>query len=348
MNEPVNVHHKSVDDLSEPLVEVLRGDILESVHKGHFVVATPSGEIVDAAGDPEFMTYPRSSLKLIQAIGLVESGAADHFKLEHRHIAMACASHKGEPFHISTVDEWLGRIGCTPEDLACGPDLPRDTESMMNILAAGNGKCSTYHNCSGKHTGFLTLCRHLDLDPRGYDALDHPSQSLYLDDLSLLSGRDARTFSWGLDACTLPAPAIALNTMATAMAKLAVPKILGGTKQIAVERIFAAITHEPEFVSGTNQVATMISRVTKGRIIAKPGAEGYFVAAVRDRGLGVALKVSDGAGRASAVAILAILTKIGALSSEEAGKLKQLAEPKINDSRGRLAGGMFPSKTLLG
>jgi L-asparaginase II len=342
INEPL-----SVNDLSESLVEVRRGDVLESVHKGHFVVVTPSGEIVDGAGDPEFMTYPRSSLKLIQAIGLIESGAADHYKLGHQHISIACASHKGEPFHINTVDEWLRRIGCAPEDLACGPDLPRNPEAMVNILAAGNGKRSVYHNCSGKHTSFLTVCRHLDIDPIGYDAIDHPSQSRYLDDLSLLCGCDARTFSWGVDACTLPAPAMALNTMATAIAKLAVPKVLGAAKKIAVERIFEAITHEPEYFSGTNQVATVLSRVTNGRIIAKPGAEGYFVAAVRDRGLGVALKITDGAGRASAVAIIAILAKIGALSSAEVDKLKELAAPAINDSRGRLVGGLFPSKALI-
>lgn len=346
LNEPGIVNKNSVNDLSEPLVEVWRGNVLESVHKGHFVVSTPSGKIVDGAGDTRFMTYPRSSLKLIQAMGLIESGAADQYHLENRHIAIACASHKGEAFHINTVDEWLRRIGCTHEQLACGPDLPRNPEAMIKVLSAGHGKKSIYHNCSGKHTGFLTLCSHLGVDPMGYDALDHPSQSRYLDDLSLLCECDARKLSWGVDACTLPAPAIALNAMATAVAKLAVPTGLAEPKRMAVERIFEAITREPKYFSGTNQVASMLSRVTKGRIIAKPGAEGYFVAAVRDLGLGVALKITDGAGRASAVAILAILTKIGALSPAEFAQLKPLAAPEILDSRGGLVGSLVASERL--
>ena len=329
--------------LAVPLVEVLRGGVVESVHEGHFVVTNAAGEIVDGAGDPEFETFPRSSLKLIQAIGLLESGAADRFKLDNRHIAMACASHRGEPFHIELIGEWLQRIECRMDDLACGPDYPLNGAAAERAMASGSGRQRIYHNCSGKHTGFLTLCRHLAVDPSGYDTLAHPSQQRYLDDLSLFARLDARDLVWGIDGCTLPAPVMPLVAMARAMARFSVALGVGTAKREAVMRIQEAIAEAPEYLSGTGHVAAVLARMTDGQVICKSGAEGYFIAVVRHRGLGVALKIADGASRASMVAICAVLQRIGALSECDCEQLQSLLSPLVLDSRGRAAGALRPS-----
>ena len=326
-----------------PLVEVLRGGELESVHCGHFVVANAAGEIVDGAGDPQLVTFPRSSLKLIQSIGLLESGAADRFRLDNTHIAMACASHRGEPFHIELISEWLQRIDCNMDDLACGPDYPLNPEAAERAIAAGGGRRRIYHNCSGKHTGFLTLCRHLNVDPAGYDTLAHPSQQRYLDDLSLFARLDARELAWGIDGCTLPAPAMALDAMARAMARFSVALGVGTAKREAITRIQEAIAAAPEYLSGTGHVAAVLARMTDGQVICKSGAEGYFIAVVRDRGLGVALKIADGASRASMVAICAVLQRIGVLGAGHADQIQALLSPPVLDSRGRSAGVLRPS-----
>lgn len=325
-----------------PLVEVRRGSTVESVHYGHFAVVSPSGELLDGAGNPDLVTFPRSSLKLIQAIQLVESGAADHFKLGAEHISLSCASHKGESFHINTVSEWLGRIQCTSADLKCGPDLPRNTDAMESVLSSGGKRETIYHNCSGKHTGFLSVCKHCGHDPNGYHNMDHPVQQRFIDDLSLLTAEDARGYSWGIDGCTLAAPAMPIVAMAGAMARMASTESLAQSKRDAIDRVLNAVADAPAYISGTNQLATDLCVATKGRIILKPGADGYYVAIVRDQGIGVALKIADGASRASSVAITAVLRRIGALDAREEQEVAALAYPDVTNSRAQVVGSIRP------
>jgi len=331
-----------------PLVDVTRGGEIESLHFGHFTVATPDGSIVDGAGDERFVTFPRSALKPIQALHLVESGAADAYRLEDKHLCLACSSHWAEPFHVDTVSAWLEDLSCSETDLICGEDYPLDEGAKEALLRQNVERSRIYHNCSGKHAGFLTTCRHLSYDIEGYDAFDHPNQIQYRENLSSLTGKDADTYAWGIDGCALPAPALPMNDVARAMAKLADPSSLAGNRGEAITRLCDAIAATPEYFWGTGASCTELARVTKGRIIAKIGAEGYMVVIVRDKKLGISIKATDGTRRAVVVALFGVLQKLDLLTQEEKAALQHHITAPIKNSVGDVVGNVRPSSETFG
>lgn len=331
-----------------PLVDVTRGAATESIHYGHFVVAIPDGTITDGAGDPNFVTYPRSALKPIQALHLVESGAADAFRLEDKHLCLACSSHWAEPFHVDTVSAWLEDLSCEENDLVCGKDYPYDEDAKEALLRQNVDRSRIFHNCSGKHAGFLTTCRHLSYDIEGYDAFDHPSQKQYRENLCSLTGMDANGYNWGIDGCALPAPALPMNDVAHAMAKLSDPQGLPGDKGAAITRLCDAIAAAPEYFWGTGASCTELARVTEGRIIAKIGAEGYMAVIVRDKKLGISIKAVDGTRRAVIVALFGVLRKLQLLSREEQAALQRHITPPVLNSRGDAVGELRPSHETFG
>jgi len=207
------------------LAEVWRGPVVESVHFGAAAVANAAGEVLHGWGDPSVVTFPRSSLKPIQTIALVETGAAEKFGLTQRQIALASASHRAEDIHVDLVMEWLAQLDLTEAALACGPDLPRDSERAHAIIRSGGDKSRRYHNCSGKHCGFLTVARHMGWPVEGYNEPSHPTQTLYLEVLSEFLGRDAASLPMGVDGCTLPAPAMSIADMAAVMARYAAASV---------------------------------------------------------------------------------------------------------------------------
>ncbi|MBV8975899.1 MAG: asparaginase [Alphaproteobacteria bacterium] len=289
------------------LVEVTRGSLVESVHRGSVAVADAGGKIVFALGDLETPVYPRSSLKPIQALPLIESGAADAFGLGPEEIALACASHSGEPMHTSRVAAWLARIGCGPSDLACGAHPSRYEPVAEAMIRNGETPTRIFNNCSGKHTGFLSMARHWDIATAGYERHDHPVQKAVLRTLTDLAevGGD---IPWGIDGCAAPNFALPLAVQAHAFAKLAGPR---------GARIFAAMVAHPELVSGTGRTCAILMRSTQGRAAVKTGAEGFFAGFVPELRLGIALKIDDGAARAAETAMAAVLAKLGLLGDDE-------------------------------
>ncbi len=326
-----------------PLVDLTRGNEIESLHYGHYVVATPNGSIVEGTGNIHFVTYPRSALKPIQAIQLITSGAADAYRLENTQLSLACSSHWAEPFHVEAVSAWLTNISCTEDDLICGRDYPYDEAAREALLRQNVDRSRIFHNCSGKHAGFLTTCRHLSYDMRGYDAFDHPSQVRYRDDLSLVTGVDSGNYSWGIDGCALPAPALPMIDVARAMARLASPEKLPAPEASAINRLSNAITAAPAYFWGTASPCTDLIKITQGRIIAKIGAEGYMAAMVRDAGLGISIKITDGTRRAVTVALFGVLKKMDLLTSAEQAALKHHMIPPVFNSRGTIVGELRPS-----
>jgi len=289
------------------LVEVTRGPLVESIHRGSIAVADGSGKIVFALGDLETPVYPRSSLKPIQALPLVESGAADAFGLGPEEIALACASHSGEPMHTTRVAAWLARIGCTEKDLACGAHPSRYEPVAEDMVRRGEKPTRIFNNCSGKHTGFLSVARHWDIATKGYERHDHPVQQAVLHDLSELSGATG-DIPWGVDGCAAPNFALPLAAQARAFAQMAGPR---------GARIVAAMTAHPELVSGTGRACAILMRSAKGRAAVKTGAEGFFAGIVPELGYGIALKIDDGAGRAAETAMAAMLARLGLLGGDE-------------------------------
>jgi L-asparaginase II len=322
------------------MVEVWRGQLVESVHLGVAAVANAKGEIIAGWGDVSMPTYPRSALKPIQAIALVETGAYEAHRLTTQHLALACGSHRGEAFHSNLVASWLAALGLDENALACGPDYPADPATAADVLRDGQPKRRLYHNCSGKHCGFLTVSRHRGWPVEGYDHLDHPAQQLYLDALSEMTGRDAHALPFGIDGCNLPAAAMPIGEMAATMARFAARRTVSPQRKAAIVAIQAAMRKHPEYVSGSDQPGVQVDRATSGRIIVKTGAEGFIAALVPDQGVAVALKIADGEARARVPALIALLAATRLLSEAEQKELAALAGPPVTNSRGVTVGGL--------
>jgi L-asparaginase II len=292
------------------LVELTRGATVESVHRGSVAVADSTGKIVFALGDLETPVYPRSSLKPIQALPLIESGAADAFGLSDEEIALACASHSGEPMHTTRVAAWLARIGCGESDLACGAHASRYEPVAEDMIRRSQKPTRIFNNCSGKHTGFLTVARHWDIATRGYELHDHPVQRAIAKALAELTGIESE-FPWGVDGCAAPNFAVPLGAQARAFARMT------GARG---ERIVRAMMAHPELVSGTGRTCAILMHSANGRAAVKTGAEGFFAGMLPELGLGIAIKIDDGAGRAANAVMAAMLEKFGVLGSDEAAR----------------------------
>jgi L-asparaginase II len=319
-----------------PFACVERGGTPESYHFGVAVLADSTGRVRASWGDLDFVTFPRSALKPFQAVDLIESGAFDAFGLSGEQLALACASHTGEPFHADRVTAWLGQLGCDETCLACGPAWPGRIEALQAHLRAGLPPSPVLYNCSGKHCGFLTNARHLGFPLVGYEASDHPLQRRYRDVLSRFLGHPADDLPWSRDDCVLPAPAMATRDMAVALARFAEEAASG--PDAAASRILTAMGLHPLLVAGTGCLPQLLGEVLGSRIIVKTGAEGYLAVFLPAERLGLALKVSDGNPRARDVALVAILSQIGIINAaEEARLMDRLASPHL-DSRRRPVG----------
>jgi L-asparaginase II len=294
------------------LVEIWRGDLLECVHQGHVVVADAGG-VVAAWGDPEAVFYPRSSAKLVQALPLVESGAADRHGLTPAHLALACASHQGAAAHTDRVADWLAGIGLAEPDLRCGAHEPGDRAARDGLIAAGERPCQIHNNCSGKHTGFLTLGRHLGGGAEYLEG-DHPVQQAVRSAWDEVTDRTAD--AWGIDGCSAPTPATTLAAMARAMAAYAGAAGRPGLRAAAQLRLTAAMMSHPELVSGEREPCTDLMRAAPGQVAVKGGADGYYVGVLPGRGLGIALKITDGSDRAKSAAMAALLVRLGVLAPD--------------------------------
>lgn len=315
------------------LVEVTRGMQVESIHRGAIAIADASGALRFVMGDVGSPVYTRSSLKPIQALPLVESGAADAFGLSDEEVALACASHSGEPMHTSRVGAWLEKIDCQESDLACGVHAPRHEETLERMLKRDEKPSKLHNNCSGKHAGFLTVARHWKVATAGYQRLDHPVQQAVLKALKLLAGVDDA--SWGIDGCAAPNFAIPLTAFARALAKMA------GRQTAGASRILRSMMAYPELVSGTGRSCAALMRAAHGKAAVKIGAEGVYAAMLPDLGLGVALKIDDGASRASEIAVASILRKLGVLHTDEL-----ITMPVLN-TRDEIVGERRPAPDLL-
>ncbi len=331
----------------ELFVEVTRNGTVESRHFGAAVVCDFKGNVVESWGDIESLVFPRSALKPILAIHLVESGASDNYSLNDSELSLACSSHQGEKIHQDLVLSWLNRLGLTEDHLACGAVLPEHTESAHQVLASGEQGCRIHHNCSGKHTGFLTTALHLNLPLDSYHLLDHPLQQLSLDTLSDLADIDIRQYPMGVDGCGLPAPTMPLRQLGHATARFANPADLSENRAQAIYRLHEAIANEPLYIAGHGNVVSELNDVTKGSVLAKTGAEGVVTAALPERSLGIALKIADGSNRARSVALLSILDHLEALSDEEKHKLQAHFSPTRVNSRNLAVGKIRPTESWL-
>jgi L-asparaginase II len=322
-------------------VEVWRGQRIESRHRVSLCVSDAAGQVVLGTGDLEQRVYPRSAIKPFQALPLVESGAADAFRLSQEELALACASHGGEPMHVERVAALLGRLGLDQEALACGPHPPSFREAADDLVRAGRTPGRIHNNCSGKHTGMLATALHLGASTRGYEQPGHPVQERVAQALRDLTGI-ADLGAPGTDGCGVPTWAIPLRALALAFARLADPAGLPEVRIAATRRIGQAMRRHPELVAGTGRCCTAMMQALPQAVV-KTGAEGVYAAALPDRGLGVVLKVEDGAGRAAEVAIIAALGALGEVGKAAADALAPFARPTLRNYAGTVVGRIAPA-----
>ncbi|MCF4165393.1 asparaginase [Zavarzinia compransoris] len=319
------------------LVEVLRGGILESRHRGAYAVMDADGRLVAGAGDLERPRFPRSAMKILQALPLVESGAADAFACTPVELAMACASHNGEPFHVEAAAGLLARLGLGESDLACGPQKPSFGPAARALAAAGEAPCRLHNNCSGKHAGFLTLARHFGAPTRGYERREHPVQQAVFETVAAMAGTTP-DMPHGIDGCAAPNPVMPLSALALAMARLAAPDGLSPVRARAAARLRRAMADHPDHVAGTGRACTRLMRACRPGTVVKTGAEGVFTAIAPDLGLGFACKIDDGATRASTVLIAALLDHHGLIREEARRDVADLIETPLTNWNGTAIG----------
>ena len=281
------------------LVEVTRGMRVESWHMGAIAVVDAAGELVSSIGDIESPTYPRSAIKGLQALPLVESGAVDAFNLPDRAVSIACASHNGEAVHVETVTSMLAACGLDVDALECGAQSPRFEEDQAILHLAGAKPSAVHNNCSGKHAGFLCFSQKAGFDHHGYVAPNHPVQREVRAVLQQMTGSslegEAKRDLCGIDGCSIPTYAIPLKNLAHAFARFGTGTDLSPERSTAAERIRKAVAREPYMVAGKERFCTGIMEIFGERAFVKTGAEGVFCASLPEQGIGVALKCWDGA-----------------------------------------------------
>lgn len=333
--------------MSEILVQVTRGPIVESLHRGDAVVVHMNGQIIHAVGDPFKVTYIRSAGKPLQTLNVILSGAADAFGFSQAELAIMCASHYGEAFHRKTILEMLEKLKLPLQALKCGSTLSIKPEVAKELIAT-HFELGPYNNdCSGKHVGMLATCLKKGYDPEGYVEENHPLQQDILAVVADMCALPVEDVFIGIDGCTVPVHGMPLYNMALGFAKFANPENLSIDMKSACERVFDAMNAAPEMVAGTDGFCTELIRHTNGKLVGKLGAEGVYCIGIKGTGLGLAIKIEDGNySRAISPAVMRCLEDLDVLTQEELEALKSFAESENLNNMGQVVGKVSPAFRL--
>jgi L-asparaginase II len=325
------------------LVDVMRGDAIESRHCGAVVVIDADGAVLASLGDIQSPIFPRSAVKVLQALPLIASGAADRLGLTDEELALACASHNGEEIHAQTAARMLAKAGLETDALECGTHWPYLDTATRALAAEGREPTALNNNCSGKHAGFLCMAcalsdgRGVDLRQyvRGYVRAEHPVMREVTAALQATTGLDLSKAARGTDGCSIPTYAVPLRNLAHAFAKVGTGRGLSAGHADAAKRLRAAVARAPFMVAGTGRFDTRVMERLRERVFCKVGAEGVFCAAFPECGLGVAIKIDDGNNaRACEVAMAAVIESFVALDDEEAIFMRSLSDVTIKNWNG--------------
>jgi L-asparaginase II len=315
------------------LVEVLRGPLVESRHRGAVAVVDADGAAALMVGDVTTPIFPRSAVKALQALPLIESGAAERYGFGDEELALACASHSGEPEHVAGVARMLARAGLDAAELRCGVHWPM-AQAAVTALARSGEPSALHNNCSGKHAGFLCDACAMGIDHADYWRAEHPVQRqvrAVLEDMTGIAlGEDRRA----IDGCSVPTWAIPLQNLAHAFAKFATGQRLAPERARAAARLRTACAQKPWHVAGTGRFCTEIMQLFGPRVFVKTGAEGVYCGALPELGLGISLKCDDGAGRAAQAVTAAVIARFLPLSDAERAALTQFMRPALRNWNG--------------
>ena len=318
------------------IVEISRGLRVESSSLGHGIVMNADGDTLLSFGDLQRETFPRSAAKWIQALELVLSGAADAFDLSDKHLAIACASHNGEDEHVDLVSRWLDQLDLDVGDLECGVTLPFTEPVRLKLSHDHVTATQLHHCCSGKHTGMLSVCKHVGWKTNGYTAYDHPLQAKIREHISLIFGVDANSLDHASDGCSVPTYALPLDVMALGFAKLGAERF-SDEFNAAARRLRNAQASAPFMVAGSDRLDTQLLEAGQGRLQVKMGAEGVYLGAIADREIGFALKCEDGSLRGQEALVVELLRGIG--EKDIVDRLPDnVRKPVVTTARGEAVG----------
>ena len=302
------------------MVEVTRGDFIESVHHGTAVLIDSAGKILKEWGNSDILIYPRSALKPIQSLNLYKGGLAEALNLTDELIALTTASHHAETFHQEMISNWLKKINLNEKNLSCGPAWPWNIDDQFQAYSQYKSKRKIFHNCSGKHCGHLAVCVQKNLPIKNYQKKDHQIQKDLVQLIENLSKYKIKNI--GIDGCTLPNPLIPLKKFAFAMAQFADHKKLNEHSAIA-KRIFNSCIKFPEITGGNNSLNSILTKLSNGKIFFKNGAEGIFVAIIPEQKSALVVKIADGAARAAEIAIAGLISELKIINEDQIEKIKK-------------------------
>ena len=333
--------------MSNPvLVEVLRGGLVESRHRGAIAVIDADGAVALAVGDIAKPVFPRSAVKPLQALPLVESGAAERYAFGDEELALACASHSGEPAHVEVVARMLSRAGLDVSALACGTHWPSSQTAAFALARAGAAPSALHNNCSGKHAGFLCVACALGADHLGYWRPEHTVQRQVRAVLEDLTGVALPDDDRAVDGCSVPTWAIPVANLARAFARFGTGHGLTPIRAKAAARLRAACAQKPWYVAGTGRFCAEIMRLLGPRVLVKTGAEGVFCAALPDLRFGIAIKCDDGAGRAAEAIMAALIARFARLDAAEQATIASFARPTLRNWNGIEVGSLRVSEAI--
>ena len=327
------------------LVEAVRKGRVESLHRGSIAVRDADGAAVLALGDLAQPIYPRSAVKALQALPLVESGAAARYGFGDQELALACASHGGEPGHVAVAEAMLARAGLDAAALECGVHWPSHQASAQALARSGGQASALHNNCSGKHAGFLCVACATGVDHRHYVDPAHAVQRAVKAEIEGLAGVKVADEP-AVDGCSAPNWPVPLGALALAFARFGTGLKLGSERAKAAARLRAACAEQPWFVAGTGRFCTAVMEHFRARVFVKTGAEGVFCGALPELGLGIAIKCDDGAGRAAEVMMAAVIARLLPLSEADRTVLERFVRPKLRNWNGIEVGELRPTSEL--
>ena len=321
-------------DANPILAETIRGNWVENRHRGAFVVIDADGRIIASAGDIERPVFPRSAIKSMQALPIFARHAEGKFHHTEEELALACASHHGEDAHVATANGLLTRIGLSAADLECGAHAPTNPAAREALRAAGAEPSPLHHNCSGKHSGMLSVALAMGVPTSGYVTREHAVQQAVRAAVEAVIGESLTEDKCGTDGCSIPTFAAPLRAFAYGFARMSTGKGISDELATAAQRLFDAATSHPHLVAGTGHADTLLMAAFKGRLMQKVGAEGVQCGAIRDKGWGYALKCDDGNIAASQAMLAGMLLKLAEPDAEQKALLETLAHQPIRSVRG--------------
>lgn len=325
------------------LVDVFRGSVVESRHRGALAIYDSEGKKLFSAGDIERAIFPRSAIKSIQALPLVESGAADAFGFENADLAMACASHSGEPEHAARALSMLKRAGLDASALECGSHWSSQQNVLIEQARSGSVPTALHNNCSGKHAGFLATCAHCNMETKGYVALGSEIQNMVRDTMQQVTGAVHSIDQCGTDGCSIPTYAIPLSNLAQGFARMVSGQGMSEGRAKAATRLINACMDQPYYVAGKDRACTKLMEMAPGRIFVKTGAEGVFCGSVPELGVGFAIKCDDGATRGAEVMVSTVLSRLFKDDEELSAKLDSFSRKELKNWNGIKVGSYAPT-----